>query len=163
MESRPCPLPSGLAQLSQPGSHQTVDVGFRTDAGILASRHEFDTASIPGLAAQAGAAWHPTPCLHFLSAVLSMLVREVLPTDPVATGSAEAFVQSADGANGDGEQLPPAHLFRLRFTPRRGVELVSLGEVEVGDTGGRWGGVLPSEYVAWRLRRAAQGDGAGGE
>lgn len=72
-----------------------------------------------------------------------MLVREVLPTDPVATGAADGF---------DGGELPPAHLFRLRFTPRRGVELVSLGEaVAEGDE--RWGGILPADYVAWRLGR----------
>lgn len=80
-----------------------------------------------------------------------MLTREVLPTDPVATGAADAF-------DDDESMLPPAHLFRLRFTPRRGIELVSLGEVE--SDGGRWGGVLPSEYVAWRLQMARARDGS---
>ncbi|TXT14860.1 uncharacterized protein COLE_01053 [Cutaneotrichosporon oleaginosum] len=117
----------------------TVDVGFRTDSGILVSRHEFDTATIPAIAARGGARWDPAPCLHFLHAVLSMLVREVLPTDPMATGAAE-------GTDG----LPPAHLFRLRFTPRRGIELVSLGQV-AHEPGKRWGGILPADYVAWRL------------
>ncbi|BEJ00674.1 hypothetical protein CcaverHIS631_0505310 [Cutaneotrichosporon cavernicola] len=119
----------------------TVDVGFRTDAGILESRHEFETATLPALAARGGANWTPAPCLHFLSAVLSMLVREVLPTDPVVTGAADGLEE------GD---LPPAHLFSLRFTPRRGVELVSLGET-VPEPGQRWGGILPADYVAWRL------------
>ncbi|GMK55772.1 hypothetical protein CspeluHIS016_0208280 [Cutaneotrichosporon spelunceum] len=121
----------------------TVDVGFRTDAGILESRHEFDTATIPDLAARGGAYWKPAPCLHFLYAVLSMLVRQVLPTDPVVTGAADGL---------EGGELPPAHLFSLRFTPRHGVELVSLGEVEF-EPGQRWGGILPADYVAWRLAR----------
>lgn len=73
-----------------------------------------------------------------------MLVREVLPTDPVATGAAEGS-----------DELPPAHLFRLRFTPRRGVELVSLGEMP-HEPGQRWGGILPADYVAWRLGREAE-------
>lgn len=128
---------------------QTVDVGFRTEAGILASRHEFETASIPAIASRGGAHWSSAPCLHFLYAVLSMLTREVLPTDPVATGAADSFTD-------DESSLPPAHLFRLRFTPRRGVELVSLGEVETSE---RWGGVLPLDYVGWRLRQVRARDG----
>lgn len=80
------------------------------------------------------------PCLHFLHAVLAMLVRHVLPSDPV-----ERYT---------GREIPPAVLWRLRFTPRGGCELFCLGEVEdQGD--GRWGGILPDDYVHWRLERAA--------
>ncbi|TXT13195.1 hypothetical protein VHUM_01596 [Vanrija humicola] len=119
---------------------ETVEVGFRTDSGILASRHTFDTATIPALVAQAhGNTWSPVPCLHFLHAVLAMLVRHVLPSDPV-----ERY---------NGREIPPAVLWRLRFTPRGGCELFLLGEVDTGDDG-RWGGILPEDYVAWRLERA---------
>ncbi|KAL1407664.1 decapping endonuclease targeting mRNA [Vanrija albida] len=120
---------------------ETVEVGFRTDAGILVSRHAFPTGAIPGIAAAAHNAWSPVPCLHFLHAVLAMLVRHVLPTDPAA---------SAQDYN-ERDPLPPATLFRLRFTPRGGCELFNLGEV--GADGGRWGGILPEDYVRWRLAR----------
>lgn len=84
--------------------------------------------------------WHPSPPHHFLHAVVNMLTTNVLPTDP---NPSEPLSEN--------RPLPPAVVWRLKFTPRRGCELYPIGQI--GLEGGRWGGVLPEEYVRWRMSR----------
>ncbi|RXK35825.1 hypothetical protein M231_06919 [Tremella mesenterica] len=119
----------------------TIEVGFRDDAGILKSRSTFDTTQIPRfMASLSGPPWHPTPALHFLHAVLSLVLHHVLPTDPCPSESLPADAP-----------LPPADVWRFSFIPRRGCELYNVGPI--GIVGGRWGDVLPEEYVRWRMSK----------
>lgn len=120
-----------------PFSPQTVEVGFRTDEGILESRFEFTTASIPAIVASApDCKWSASPCLHFMHATLALLMRNVLTeADPPPR---------SDG-------LPQPTMYKLVFTPRRGVELHRIDPVSFGP--GRWA-FLPESYVRWRLHRS---------
>nr|ODO03924.1 decapping nuclease RAI1 [Cryptococcus depauperatus CBS 7855] len=125
-----------------------VVVGFRTDAGTLASQETFETAKIPHLVAyQRPVPWSPNPCLHTLYSICSLLVIHVLPTDPLVTyphiRGNPARVEAT------GSVLPPAVVWRLKFDPLTGFDLWVSGEVGVVD--GRWGGVLKEEYVKWRM------------
>ncbi|WWD21178.1 hypothetical protein CI109_105662 [Kwoniella shandongensis] len=120
-----------------------IQVGFRDDAGIVKSQKGFETESIPRLIASLPhPPWSTPPTLHFLHAVLSLLLTHVLPTDPLLTHPQNP---SSD--------LPPATVWRLRFVPRKGCELYKVGEVGM-DANGRWGGLLKEDYVRWRLGRA---------
>ncbi|WVQ81372.1 decapping nuclease RAI1 [Cryptococcus sp. DSM 104549] len=121
-----------------------VVVGFRDDAGILHSQTHFETAKIPRFVASTpNPAWSPAPCLHHLHSILSFLTTHILPTDPLVT------YPSLKGNLGQDEEMPPAVMWRLAFTPKRGYELRTVGEVGVVE--GRWGGVLREEYVRWRM------------
>jgi len=124
---------------------QAVEVGFR-DENRLVSTKRFTTTKIPALvASSARPAWSPAPCLHYAHAVTSMVVRNVLPSDPHPPGAAPRDAEA---------ELPLAPVFRLKFTPRRGVQLLRLSEDEVArreEETGRWGGVLTQEYVRWRM------------
>jgi RAT1-interacting protein len=73
-----------------------------------------------------------------------MVVRTVLPLDPHPPGAAARDAEAP---------LDPAPVFRLRFTPRRGMQLFRMPEDEVraAEEEGRWGGVLTQEYVRWRM------------
>lgn len=74
-----------------------------------------------------------------------MVVRNALPADPHPPGSAP---------DGEGDMIPPAPVFRLRFTPRDGVELFRLSDDDVRrmeEERGRWGGMLTYEYARWRM------------
>lgn len=125
-------------------SLQTVELGFRTEEGIIAERHLFETERIPALVASGPRpAWYPTPCLHFLHAVLGLLVRHLLPADPRPPGAPPVYASEGN--------LPPAPTFRLRFTPRRGVELFRLPSVNSE----RWGGILTEDYTRHVLERDA--------
>ncbi|RSH76626.1 Protein rai1 [Apiotrichum porosum] len=122
----------------------TVELGFRTEEGIIAERHLFETERIPALVASGPRpAWYPTPCLHFLHAVLGLLVRHLLPADPRPPGAPPVYASEGN--------LPPAPTFRLRFTPRRGVELFRLPSVNSE----RWGGILTEDYTRHVLERDA--------
>ncbi|ORY24230.1 RAI1 like PD-XK nuclease-domain-containing protein [Naematelia encephala] len=119
----------------------TIEVGFRDDAGILKSQREFETIKIPRfIASLPNPIWHPAPAHHFLYSVLDLVLKHVLPTDPAPP----------QGLTQD-EPLPPADVWRFSFVPRRGCELYHVGHVESED--GRWGGVLPPDYVRWRMRK----------
>jgi RAT1-interacting protein len=84
--------------------------------------------------------WHPAPSHHFLQAVLALVLKHVLPTDPTPTISLPPD-----------QPLPAADVWRFSFTARRGCELYRVGEVGILD--GRWGGVLDEKYVRWRMER----------
>ena len=84
--------------------------------------------------------WHPSPSHQFLYSVLNLVVSDVLPTDPTPLQGLP-----------ENEALPPAIVWRFSFIPRRGCELYQVGKVATHE--GRWGGVLPEEYVRWRMRR----------
>lgn len=68
-----------------------------------------------------------------------MLTSQVLLADPRPPGEAPL----------DPAELPDAVLWKLRFTPRRGIELFHVGSVP--NVNARWGGILPIDYVRWRL------------
>lgn len=122
----------------------TIEVGFRDEAGILQSRTTFETSRIPRfISSLPNPVWHPDPSLHFLHSVLSLVIHHVLPTDPAPSQSLT-----------DGAPLPPAVVWRFSFIPRRGCELFCVGPIGVVD--GRWGGVLPEDYVRWRMSRGAE-------
>jgi len=84
--------------------------------------------------------WSAEPCLHFLNATIQHILFHVLPTDPTPE-----YGLAPD------EPLPPAVVWRFRFVPRRGVELYRVDAYD--ECHGRWGGVLPEEYVRWRMSR----------
>lgn len=92
------------------------------------------------IAASPNPQWHPTPAYHFLHAVLSLVTRETLPTDP-----------TPERGVGEDEPLPEAVVWRFSFVPRRGCELYKVGRVPTQE--GRWGGVLKEDYVRWRMRK----------
>lgn len=86
--------------------------------------------------------WHPSPCIHFLYAVLDLVVSNVLPTDPTPpSGLAED------------DALPEPVVWRFSFIPKRGCELYRVDPSRVVQEEGRWGGMLPLDYVRWRMRR----------
>jgi hypothetical protein len=77
--------------------------------------------------------------------VAAMVVRNVLAVDPHPPGAPPRDAEA---------ELDPAPVFRLRFTPRRGVQLLRVDEDEVRRReaeSGRWGGVLTQEYARWRM------------
>jgi RAT1-interacting protein len=84
--------------------------------------------------------WNPLHSLHFLHGVLSLVLSNVLPSDPTPQEGLRS-----------GEELPPARVWRFSFIPRRGCELWYVGEIGTED--GRWGGVMKEEYVRWRMSR----------
>ncbi|KAK4685237.1 RAT1-interacting protein, partial [Tremellales sp. Uapishka_1] len=116
-----------------------IEVGFRSEAGILQSQRTFETLKIPRLIASLpNPPWTTSPCYHFLYSVLSLVALHVMPTDPKPVGGLKADVP-----------LPRAVVWRFSFVPRRGCELYRVGDVDEKD--GRWGGVLSEEYVRWRM------------
>ncbi|WRT69205.1 uncharacterized protein IL334_006189 [Kwoniella shivajii] len=122
-----------------------IQVGFRDDAGILCAQRHFETEKIPRFIASIPSAyppWTPNPCLHFLHAVLSLVLTHVLPTDPL--------IFRPPGSLSPKDPLPSATVWRFSFVPRRGCELYKVGEV--GTENGRWGGILKEDYVRWRMR-----------
>ncbi|WWC72955.1 uncharacterized protein I206_106919 [Kwoniella pini CBS 10737] len=122
-----------------------VQVGFRDDHGILLNQRRFETEKIPRFIASIPSAhppWTPNPCLHFLHAVLNLVITNVLPTDPCS--------RYTPGSINPEDDLPPATIWRFSFIPRRGCELYKVGEMGV-DQDGRWGGMLKEDYVRWRM------------
>ena len=86
--------------------------------------------------------WHPSPCLHFLHAVLDLVVSHVLPTDPTPP----------EGLEHDAP-LPEAVVWRFSFVPKRGCELYRVDPTSVVEEEGRWGGVVPLDFVRWKMRK----------
>ena len=119
----------------------TVEVGFRDDDGILKSQSSFETVKIPRLVGSLPSPpWSPSPCFHFLHAVLNLVLTHVLPTDPTPAGGAAEH-----------EPLPNAVVWRFSFIPKRGCELFKVGEVQTEN--GRWGSMLKEDYVRWRMAK----------
>ncbi|WWC63877.1 uncharacterized protein I303_106482 [Kwoniella dejecticola CBS 10117] len=126
-----------------------IEVGFRDDSGILRNQRAFETEKIPRFIASVPSAhppWTPGPCLHFLHAVLNLVLTHILPTDPCLRYPPDSI------RRGEQSPLPPATMWRFSFIPRRGCELYEVGQMGVDDTG-RWGGVLKEDYVRWRMSR----------
>ncbi|OCF79056.1 hypothetical protein I204_01000 [Kwoniella mangroviensis CBS 8886] len=122
-----------------------IQVGFRDDSGILRSQRGFETEKIPRFIASVPSPrppWTPQPCLHFLYAVLQLVLTHALPTDPL--------IRHPSGSVHPEDPLPAATVWRFSFIPRRGCEMYKVGEVGV-DEGGRWGGMLKEDYVRWRM------------
>ncbi|WWC98132.1 hypothetical protein V866_005023 [Kwoniella sp. B9012] len=122
-----------------------IQVGFRDDSGELRSQRAFETEKIPRFIASIPSPrppWTPQPCLHFLHAVLQLVLTHALPTDPL--------VRYPPGSIHPEEPLPAATVWRFSFIPRRGCEMYEVGAVGV-DEEGRWGGMLKEDYVRWRM------------
>ncbi|WVW79529.1 hypothetical protein I302_101498 [Kwoniella bestiolae CBS 10118] len=125
-----------------------IQVGFRDDSGILRSQRAFETEKIPRFIASIPSPhppWQPQPTLHFLHAVLHLVLTHALPTDPL--------VSFPKGSIHPENPLPPATIWRFAFIPRRGCEMYNVGELGV-DGEGRWGGMLREDYVRWRMGSA---------
>ncbi|WWD06912.1 hypothetical protein V865_005009 [Kwoniella europaea PYCC6329] len=122
-----------------------IQVGFRDDLGILRSQRGFGTEKIPRFIASIPSPrppWTPQPCLHFLHAVLQLVLTHALPSDPL--------ICYPSGSVHPEDPLPAATVWRFSFIPRRGCEMYKVGEVGV-DEEGRWGGILKEDYVRWRM------------
>ena len=85
-------------------------------------------------------AWQTSPCIHFLHAVLQLVLFHVLSTDPTPDYKLE-----------EGDELPQAAVWRLSFIPGKGCELYQVYDEPPIE--GRWGGVLTEDYVRWKMTR----------
>ncbi|WWC91055.1 uncharacterized protein L201_005996 [Kwoniella dendrophila CBS 6074] len=124
-----------------------IQVGFRDDSGILRNQRGFETEKIPRFIASIPSPrppWTPNPCLHFLYAVLQLVLHHVLPTDPC--------LNCPHGRIKPEDPLPNATIWRFSFIPRRGCELYKVGELGIDEQNGRWGGMLKEDFVRWSMR-----------